>query len=94
MLVTVIARVIGSLGTLFKGFVKGQKDLEIRGNVETIKMTALLWSARLLRSVLETWGDLLQLKLQWKTISRCWKRLRNNNDNNNVEIEMKRVIQS
>ena len=29
----------------------------------------LLRSARILRSVLETWGDLLSLKLQWKTIS-------------------------
>ena len=29
----------------------------------------LLRTARILRRVLETWGDLLSLKLQWKTIS-------------------------
>ena len=30
---------------------------------------ALLRTARILRRVLETWGDLLSLRLQWKTIS-------------------------
>ena len=34
------------------------EDLEIRGWVETIKTTALLNSARILRSALETWRDL------------------------------------
>ena len=29
-------------------------------------------SARIVRKVLETWGDLLSLKLQWKTISLRW----------------------
>ena len=37
--------------------------------VETIHMKAQLRTARILRRVLETWGDLLSLKLQWKTIS-------------------------
>ena len=37
---------------------------------ETIKTTVLLRSARILRRILKTWGDLLSLKLQWKTISK------------------------
>ena len=56
--------VIGVLGTVSKGLIKGLKDLKIRGRVEAIKTTALLRSARILRRVLETWGDLLSLKLQ------------------------------
>ena len=36
------------------GIVKGQRDLEIRGQVETIQTIVLLRSARILRSVLET----------------------------------------
>ena len=66
MKVTVIPIVIGELGTIPKGLVKGRKDLEIRGQVETIQMTVLLRLARILRWVLEIWGDLLPLKLQWK----------------------------
>ena len=42
--------------------------VEITGRMETIQTTALLRSARKLRGVLETWGDLLSLKLLWKTI--------------------------
>ena len=37
--------------------------------IETIQTTTLLRTARILRRVLETWGDLLSLQLQWKTIS-------------------------
>ena len=58
---TVISTVIGALGTIFKGLVKEGKDIEIRGQVETINTTALLRSARILRRVQETWGDLLSL---------------------------------
>ena len=72
MKVTVILAVIGALGTVTKGLVQrlvqGMEDLEIRGRVETIQTTALLRTTRILRRVLETWGDLLSLKLQWKTI--------------------------
>ena len=46
--------------------IKGLEDLDVGGRVETIQMTALLRTARILRRVLETWGDLLSLKLQWK----------------------------
>ena len=63
MKVTIVPIVIGALGTITKGLLKGLEDLEIGGR------TALLRTARILRRVLETWGDLLSLKLQWKTIS-------------------------
>ena len=72
MKVTIVPIVIGALGTITKGLLKGLKDLEIGGRVETIETTALLRTARILRRVLETWGDLLSLKLQWKTISWHW----------------------
>ena len=69
MKVTIVPIVIGALGTITKGLLKGLEDLEVGGRVETIQMTALLRTARILRRVLETWGGLLSLKLQWKTIS-------------------------
>ena len=69
MKVTIVPIVIGAFGTITKGLLKGLKDLEVGGRVETIQMTALLRTVRILRWVLETWGDLLSLELQWKTIS-------------------------
>ena len=53
MRVTVIRIVNGALGTVTEGLVKGLEDLEIRGRVETIPITALLRLARILRRVLE-----------------------------------------
>ena len=52
--VTVIPVVIGALGTVTKGLIKGLEDMEIRGRVETIQTTALLKLARIMRRVLET----------------------------------------
>ena len=69
MKVKIIPLVIGAFGTVTKGLLKGLEDLEVGGRVETIQTTTLLRTARTLRRVLETWGDLLSLKLQWKTIS-------------------------
>ena len=69
MKVTIVPIVIGALGTIAKGLLKGLENLEVGGRVEIIQMTALLRTARILRGVLETWGDLPSLKLQWKTIS-------------------------
>ena len=63
MKVTVIPVVIWALGTVPKGLVQGLEDLEIRVRVETIQTTALMLSVRILRRVLETWGDLLSLKI-------------------------------
>ena len=69
MKVTIVPIMIGVLGTITKGLLKGLEELEVGGRVETIQTTALLRTARILRRVLETWGDLLLLKLQWKNIS-------------------------
>ena len=69
MKVTIVPIVIGALGTITKGLLKDLGELEIGGRTETIQTTALLRTARILRRVLETWGDLLPLKLQWKTVS-------------------------
>ena len=66
---TIIPIVIGAFSTITKGLLKGLEDLEVSGQVKTIQTTALLRTARILRRVLETWGDFLSLKLQWKTIS-------------------------
>ena len=52
--VTIIPIVTGAFGTVTKGLLKGLKDLEVGGRVETIQTTALLKTARILRRVLET----------------------------------------
>ena len=67
--VTIISIVIGAFGLVTKGLLKGLEDLEVGRRVDTIQTTTLLRMARILRRVLETWGDLLSLKLLWKTIS-------------------------
>ena len=69
MKVTIVPIVIDVLGSITKGLLKDLEDLEVGGRVVTIHTTALLRAVRILRRVLETWGDLLSLKLQWKTIS-------------------------
>ena len=61
MKVTVIPILIGALGTVIKVLIKWLEDMEIRRRVETIQTTALLRSTKILRRVLETWGDLLSL---------------------------------
>ena len=65
----IVPNVIGAFGAVTKGLSKGLEGLEVGGRVETIQMIALLRTARIVRRVLENWGDLLSLKLQWKTIS-------------------------
>ena len=60
---------IGALGTIPKGLVRRLEDLDIGRRAEAIQTTALLRSARILRRVLETWGDWLSLRLQRNTIS-------------------------
>ena len=54
MKVTIVPIVIGALGTVTKGLLKGLEDLEVSGRVETIQMTALLRMAKILRRILET----------------------------------------
>ena len=53
MKVTIGLIVIGTFGTITKGLFKGLEDLEVCRRVETIQMTALLRTARILRRVLE-----------------------------------------
>ena len=66
MKVTITPIVIGAFGTVTKRLLKGLEDLEVGGRVVTIKTTALLRTAGILRRVLETWGDLLSLNSMWK----------------------------
>ena len=47
----------------------GGRRVGNRRTIETIQITALLTSARILRRILETKGDLLPSRLHWKTIS-------------------------
>ena len=49
MKVTIVPIVIGALGTITKGLLRGLEDLEVGGRVETIQTTALLRTARILR---------------------------------------------
>ena len=54
MQVTIVPNVIAGFGTITEGLLKGLGDMEVGGRVETIKMTALLRTARILRRVLVT----------------------------------------
>ena len=56
MKVTIVPIVIGAFGTITKGLLKGLEDLEVGERVETIKMTALLRTVRILSP-----GDLKKL---------------------------------
>ena len=51
---TIIPIVTGAFGTVTKGILKGLEDLEVGGWVETIKITAILRTARILSRVQET----------------------------------------
>ena len=51
---TIIPIVIGAFGTVTKGLLKGLEDFEVGGREETIQITTLLRTARILRRVLET----------------------------------------
>ena len=48
MKVTIVLIVIGALGTVTKGLLKGLEDLEVGGRVEAIQTTALPRTARIL----------------------------------------------
>ena len=60
----VITIVIGGLSKVTKGSIQELEDLEIKEWVETIQITSLLRLARILRRVMETWGDLLSPGIQ------------------------------
>ena len=65
MRVTVIPIVLGVVRTVTRDLAKSLEKLKIRERIETIHNTGLFRSARILRRVQETWGDLLSLRLQW-----------------------------
>ena len=76
--------VIGALGIVTKRLEQGLENLEIIGRVETIQTTTLLRSARILRRVLETWGD-CRTNLSEKLSANVGvknSQKRTNNDNN------------
>ncbi len=52
MKVTIISIVIGAFVTVNKGNLKGLKDLEVGGRVETIQGTVLLKTARIISNTL------------------------------------------
>ena len=96
MKMTVIPIIIGALCTDTKGFIQRLENLEISGRVETIQTTIILRSARILRRVMETWGDLLSLKLQRKDhqLTLMWKTLKElNNNNNNSNNNLSEIIE-
>ena len=62
MKVTLITIVVNALGTVPKGLEKRLEELKIRGRIETIHTTVLFISARMLRRVLKTLGDLPSLR--------------------------------
>ena len=73
MKMMVILIVIGALGKVFLSLKRGQEELEIGGQIETIRTTTLLISTRILRRVLETWGDFNQTPVKDHQLSPVWK---------------------
>ena len=78
----IIPIVIGAFGTVTKGLLKELEDSGVVGRVKTIQTTALLRTARILRRVLEIWGDLLSNSNERpsaKTNVKSSQRVNNNN---------------
>ena len=75
MKVTIVPIVISDFGSITNILLKGLEDLEVGGRIETIQTTTLLRTARILRRVLETWGDLLSLKqrVKYHQLTLMWK---------------------
>ena len=69
MKVTVIPIVVGDFGMVPKSLEEKLVEQEVRGRIETIQIPVLWRKPRILRRVLETYGNLLSLRLQWKNIS-------------------------
>ena len=83
MKITIVLIVIGALGTITKGLLKGLEDLEIGGRTETIQTTALLKTVRILRRVLETSPGDSSEKPSVNTDVKNSKGVNNNSNNNN-----------
>ena len=71
--------IIGVHGTVRNGLVNGLEKLEIEGRAETIQTTVML---RILRRILETWGD-----AGVKKLARSISSSSSSNKNNNREEE-------
>ncbi len=54
MKVTIVPIVIGVLGTITKGLLKGLEDFEVGGRVKTTQTTALRRTARIVRRLAVT----------------------------------------
>ena len=67
--VTVIPIIIETIRMVPKGLERWMDELEMGGITGTIQTTAFSRSARILRRVLEAWGDLPSLRLQVETIT-------------------------
>ena len=80
MKVTIIPIVIGALGTVTEGLLKGLEDLEIKGRVETIQTSTLLRSVRILRRVLKSCCH-SNFSERPSVNTRCEKLPRSNNNN-------------
>ena len=87
MKVTIVPIVIGALGTITKGLLKGLEDMEVGGLVETIQMTALLRTARILRRELETCchSDSSEKPSAYTDVKNS-KGVNHNNNDNNIDL--------
>ena len=70
MKVKAIPTVVGALRTVARSLEMEVEEFEIIARLETIQTTALLRSAWIIKRIQETWGSLLSLMPQWKTISK------------------------
>ena len=72
MKVTIVPIVIGALGTITEGLLKGPEGLEVGGRVETIQNDSIVENGQ---NTETSPGDLRRLvvtQLQWKTIRCRW----------------------
>ena len=67
--IIMISITTGALVTVTKGLVKGFEELEVGTRVGTIQTTTL---EKIGQNTEKSSGDLVSLKLQWKTICWCW----------------------
>ena len=62
-------RILVVFKTVYKGLEKRLKESDIRGRSDNLQTIGLLKLNRILRRVLDTWGEILSLRLQWKITS-------------------------
>ena len=79
MRVTMIPNITGTFGTVSKDLKRGLEEMEIGEQTELIQIIELLRSSRILKRVLETWRDLMSLRLakskiilRYRGISYSW----------------------